>query len=330
MFENAFEITSELVEGKFDEAILKEAFESAKAAYAEQVMQRNVKLKEMMEKARPDDQYYYLQQVDSIMIKSLSMLDEEKGNKESSSYIYPALFDQMRLVMADFCNGINIAMNTIATALVEAMIQVDMKNPIQAEEDRPQLTEEEKEKEMINCNPPELPNILKDPYKNPDEKVIEVTFKYRELATAEEKLEAAIADAAKNLESMLNKPVDQKVLDTVKQAVMSYDSIKNYVTEGVASLSEVDTFGVEMNKECKIILEKKESEKLGVDYDHFIQTLIWTIFIMPIPMQKYMEQMMQAQQQMELQRMAQSQAAVAGKSEAPAGKKGPGSLRAVK
>ena len=85
-----------------------------------------------------------------------------------------------------------------------------------------------------------------------------------------------------------------------------------------------------MNKECKIIIEKKESEKLGADYDHFIQTLIWTIFIMPIPMQKYMEQMMQAQQQMELQRMAQSQAAVAGKSEAPAGKKGPGSLRAIK
>ena len=327
MFEKVFEISSELLKGRVNEDVLKEKYAAAEAEFAEKIKNRNLELKELMEKSRPDENFYFLQQVDQIMVKSLAMLDEAKGNQESSNYIYPKLFENMRSIMSDFLNDINIAMNTVSTVLVEAMIESDKVNPIQPEEERPVLPEEDKDK--INCNPPELPNILKDPYGNPDAKIIEVVFKYRELPTVEERIETAFKDAVNNTEEMLNKKIDEKLVATLKQAVTSYDLLKTYIEDGVASLSEVDTFGVEMTKECKIIMEMKQSQRLPEDIENLIQAFKWTLFAMPIPMQRHMEQMMQAAQQIELQKMTQSQSAVQGKASAPTGKHGgPGSLRA--
>ena len=322
------------LEGKFEKSndlIIKSFFEITQNNFGEQILQYNEELRNKMIEAAPADHYNFLRQIDSIMIASLAILDEKKENKESSQYIYPALWDEMRKVMVDYVQTINTSIETAAACLVEAMIQADKSNPIQVADERPELTEEEKEKEMINCNPPELPNVLKNPMENPDDKIIEVFFKYKNIESVEEKINTAIDDSITNVQEMLKENVSDEVRANLKAAFNTIEVCKTVAEENIASLAELNVVGVEVNKELKCMLNISQSAKLDPMYDNLIQATIWTLFSMPIPMQRYYQELMQMQQQMEMQQMMKNQQAVAGKANAPVGKnKGPGSLRVMK
>ena len=333
MFNNIFDLgTNKALDGKFEKVnvAVKSNFNGVYNTLGKDIQDYNKDLRSKMIEAAPADHYNFLRQIDSIMIASLAILDEKKGNKESSQYIYPALWEEMRKVLAEYVQTINTSLETAAACLVEAMIVSDKIDPIQAKEDRPELTEEEKEKEMINCNPPELPNVMKNPMETPDDKIIEVFYKYRIMETVEEKIDTAVEDAIVNIEEMLNNKINDDVKANLKAAFKAVETCTKAAEENIASLTELNVVGVDVNKEIKCILEISESAKLDPVYDNLIQATIWTLFSMPIPMQRYYQELMQMQQQMEMQQMMQNQQAVAGKADAPAGKKGPGSLRVMK
>ena len=154
MFNNIFDLgTNKALEGKFEkvDVAVKSNFDGVYNTLGKDIQEYNKDLRGKMIEAAPADHYNFLRQIDSIMIASLAILDEKKGNKESSQYIYPALWEEMRKVMADYVQTVNTSLETAAACLVEAMIMSDKIDPIQAEEDRPELTEEEKDNIIFDC-----------------------------------------------------------------------------------------------------------------------------------------------------------------------------------
>ncbi len=310
---------------KLFQEVVEEHFEDLKAA--------ELKRLEDIKNVRPDQVYNNLKQVDSIMLKAIYSI-EDGIDAEAGKYIYPALWEVMRNIVADYSQNINTLMMTHITCLVKAIIEADKINPIQKEEDRPQLAEEDLKKNMINAQPPELPNCLKDPYKEPDSRIIDVNpyFKYNGFESVDTVIDESIKQAEGYLEHS-GLSGDITIITEVADAFRSSEKIQEYIAAGAASLVEMDGITEEISK---VIKEKKglmKSKKLDEKYANIIESLKWIIFVMPQPMQDYVMQIYQAQQQMAAQQALNqhnaSMKVVKGAGSAPKGGKGPGSLRVV-
>ena len=86
---------------KLFQEVVEEHFEDLKAA--------ELKRLEDVKNVRPDQVYNNLKQVDSIMLKAIYSI-EDGIDAEAGKYIYPALWEVMRNIVADYSQNINTLM----------------------------------------------------------------------------------------------------------------------------------------------------------------------------------------------------------------------------
>lgn len=288
-----------------------------------------------IELRHPDMKYQNLRSIDELMLKSISYIEELSADKDLGQYIYPKLWGKMRDTVAGYTQALNNYMVGQIACIVKVMVDMDRENPVQEEADRPQLSDEEKEKRMINALAPELPNILKNPMQDPQAKIIDLAYDFRD-KEKEEIVEKVIEMLAATYKEQIGEDIPEAVLNTSKESLLQSHEVDACLKEGTVSMAELDDAFIKLEDTTKSILDVKELDR---EYYNVFQLIKWMIWVMPKPLEQYMMQMLRAQQEMQARQMFQNQmdqgAREAMKPQqspayAPKGGHGPGSLRAVK
>ena len=105
-------------------SIAKKSFGIYYSEYAQEIDKQNKIITEEKCRLEPADYYNYLMQVDSMMLRGISNFESVSG-KQIADKIYPALWADMRSVLAKYLNDVNNCLSTCVSVMVAAMIEAD-------------------------------------------------------------------------------------------------------------------------------------------------------------------------------------------------------------
>ncbi len=201
-------------------------------------------------------------------------IDHQKIQDE----MYPALWDKMKEETIKILDIVSVATTSALEETLYKILEEEPVHPVQAVEDRPIQSEEDKKAGLLHINRLEVPESLKQQNQPPQLPDINIYEEFK----------------GKSIEEIVDIAYDKVIIDADLSKVECYDSFKEDLVENKAldDVIKAETISVDE-------LDKLMEQVTMCTNPQFAELFVWSIFEMPSAIKELIDSFKQMQTQMQ-------------------------------